>query len=326
MRVTITRNQDAIDVSVPFKLKERAKKIKGYRWNPESRVWSYPNDQAILSALIAEFGDDADVIGCPEATIGPETLAPTISNVHTEENSRLRLDIESLRTDLDVVSSERTNLQLGIRRLREEAALRDQELQQVRRQVDGLKTSSDGEMLRHNIEFWRGQAAACESKYIALVEKSNKPRSADPSPQPPPKRLPRPSDPFLEIVQRAIDLSGQDREFSNLVNNSTSSRLALDVATAVQKRLRVLLAVSDNGRMEFVSMIREAAERQIINDEARGLLNFIRHNRNRVAHDHMEPSVLWARSCIAMLAGAIVWQDLTRKRTSGVVASFGKTS
>lgn len=109
MRVTITRNQHAIDVSVPFKLKERAKKIKGYRWNAESRLWSYPNDRATLSALIAEFGDDADVIGCPKPTIGPETPAPTIRNVYTEEVSRLSADIENVRTgSMKSVPSETT--------------------------------------------------------------------------------------------------------------------------------------------------------------------------------------------------------------------------
>ncbi|MGH9893673.1 MAG: hypothetical protein ACREA0_17145, partial [bacterium] len=226
MRVTITRNQHAIDVSVPFKLKERAKKIKGYRWNAESRLWSYPNDRATLSALIAEFGDDADVIGCPKPTIGPETPAPTIRNVYTEEVSRLSADIENVRTELYEVSSERNNLQLEIRRLREEAALREQELQEVRSHVQNLRTSSDQQTLTHNVEFWKGQAAACESKYIALVEERKKLRSPELLPQLPViRRLPRPSDPFLDIVQRAINLSGQDREFSNVVSNSTSSRL-----------------------------------------------------------------------------------------------------
>lgn len=193
--------------------------------------------------------------------------------------------------------------------------------------MQNLRTSSDQQTLTHNVEFWKGQAAACESKYIALVEERKKLRSPELLPQLPViRRLPRPSDPFLDIVQRAINLSGQDREFSNVVSNSTSSRLALDVATAVCKRLCMLLAVSANGRLDFASVVREAADRQLINDEARGLLTFIRHNRNRVAHDQLDPSILWARSCIAMLAGAIVWPDLTIKRTSGVVTSFDKTS
>lgn len=308
MEILIARSGDEIHVSVPFALKDRAKKISGYRWNPALKVWAFPNTQAIFSELIAEFGDNARVEGFDNAA--PQTQKrPPEPTVQDQLNEK----IKSQEALLQKQSAELADLRVELRgkataldTLEKHLASKNSELDQAIKQIASLKVAPEEQKLKQSIEFWKRSAADAERKYEALLKETSQPKTATTVPP----TATTSADPFVQIVSRAISIAGRDRDFEVTVNNTTLSRAPLDLATAAEKKLRKSLGISSSDRRDFIAVIREAAEARVISDEARGLLNFVRQNRNRVAHDQLNQSELWARSCIAILATSIVWPEL----------------
>ena len=59
MVILIDRVGDEIHVSVPFHLKDRVKKIAGYRWDPSIKIWVFSFSDEVFAQLKSEFGKDA---------------------------------------------------------------------------------------------------------------------------------------------------------------------------------------------------------------------------------------------------------------------------
>jgi len=307
MEILIARSGDEIHVSVPFALKDRAKKVNGYRWNPALKVWVFPNTQAIFSALIAEFGDNARVEGFDNAA--PQTSSqppePTVQDQLNEKIKSQEALLQKYSAELSDLKVELRGKSTALESLERHLASKNRELEKALKQIESLKVAPEEQKLKQSIEFWKRSAADAERKYEALLKET----SHKPAPSPPPAATTS-VDPFVQIVSRAISIAGRDRDFEVTVNNTTLSRAPLDLATASEKKLRKSLGIPSSDRRDFIAIIREAAEARVISDEARGLLNFVRQNRNRVAHDQLNQSELWARSCIAILATSIVWPEL----------------
>lgn len=346
MHVVISRNNDEIHVSVPFAWKERAKKVKGYRWNPDLKVWIYPHARITLSQLIAEFGDDASVEGFDTKPTAPsaepriqqaileklrdlegqlgaaieraaalETANQALSNQLSESNHQLaaktiELDnarkvkpsieywkrraeenekkfVDAIKASENATESEK--LRLEVERLREQLAEKTEELTAEKK-------------AKPNVEFWKRKNEDAERRLRELeVQQSVSP-----------PRSPSIADPFLQLVQRCIVIAKGDQTYQRAVNDSTQSRLPLDLASMAETKLRALLKKGSRRETgeDFSSLIREAADGQQIGEETRVLLHFVRQNRNRVAHDRLDQGELWARSCLALLASAILWPSL----------------
>lgn len=333
MQVIISRSNDEIHVSVPFSHKERAKKIGGYKWNSNLKVWTYPNSKSILRELIAEFGDSAIVEGF-------ELTKTTDSQNHAEKKSLLdqlneRIEflekhINDQESEFSAIKSDLDEKSSLLAKITSELVSKNGELVKARNQIDGLMISSDEQKLKQSVEFWKSIAKDNESKYNnlgkeirALKQRQSKfSRESQQGNSIPVLQkqnravltFKKDEDLFKSIVLHAILIAGKSDEFSAIVNNTTSDRAAFDLATAAEKKLRKSLGISVADRsLDFISIIRDAAENRIISDEARGLLNFIRQNRNRVAHDQLTKNQIWARSCIAILASSIVWPEIDDK-------------
>lgn len=307
MEILIARSGDEIHVSVPFALKDRAKKVSGYRWNPALKVWAFPYTQTIFSELIAEFGDNARVEGFDNATQpSRQPPEPTIQDQLNEKIKNQEALLQNLGTEISDLKVELRGKAAALERLEQHLDSKNSELEKALKQIESLKIAPEEQKLKQGIEYWKRSAADAERKYETLLKETSQSRTAASAPP----AIVTSTDPFFHIVSRAINIAGRDRDFEFTVNNTTLSRAPLDLATASEKKLRKSLGIPLSDRRDFIAVIREAAEARVISDEARGLLNFIRQNRNRVAHDQLNQSELWARSCIAILATSIVWPEL----------------
>ena len=234
---------------------------------------------------------------------------PPEPTIQDQLNEKIRVQ-EALLQEL---SAEISDLKLDLRgkaaaleSLEKHLALKTSELDKAMKQVESLKIAPEEQKLKQSIEFWKRAAADAEKRYEILLKEAGQAKPSAPASPP----AITSADPFVQIVSRAISIAGRDRDFEVTVNNTTLSRAPLDLATASEKKLRKSLGIPSSDRRDFITVIREAAENRVISDEARGLLNFVRQNRNRVAHDQLNQSELWARSCIAILATSIVWPEL----------------
>lgn len=309
MQVVISHAENEIHVSVPFALKERAKKIKGYRWSPALKVWTYPYNQPTFSELVAEFGDDATVKGFeaqPRSRLSEPTIAEGLQSKIKEQETQLAASTARIETLL----REQGLFSRQVQDLNQQLEQKNTEVESAKKLIDSLKAASEDQKLKQSIEFWKGAAEENEKKYQEAAKQLRE--KVAPQPLRSPLRV---SDPFVQVVQRAIALARNDGDFQQTVNGSTLSRVALDLATGAEKKLRKILvdSVLAAERNDFRSLIQQASDKQLISDEARGLLNFVRQNRNRVAHDQLERPVIWARSCLAVLASAIVWPEMDRR-------------
>lgn len=329
MQVIISRSNDEIHVSVPFSQKERAKKVGGYRWNPNLKVWTYPNSKPVLGELIAEFGDSARLEGFDLPNNANKEnyneKSPLDQLTEKIESLQAQLNSKEIKLSLQEADLEEKNSQLEAIKL--EVSIKNRELLLIRKKNDIPAISSDEQKLKQSIEFWKKTAVDNESKYNKLVREIatlKKNQSLPTTEKSQTVTVPviqkqgrtvltfnKNEDPFIAVVSRAISIAGKSDEFAKIANNTTSHRAALDLAAAAEKKLRKALGIPSSDRSkDFISVIRDAADNRIIGDEARGLLNFIRQNRNRVAHDQLTQDQIWARSCIAILASSIVWPDL----------------
>ena len=307
MEILIARSGDEIHVSVPFALKDRAKKVSGYRWNPALKVWTFPNSQAVFRELIAEFGDNARVEGFDNVVPQPPKR-PAEPTVQDQLNEKIKIQdalLQKMAEELSGLKAELASKTVALETLEKHITAKTGELEQAHKQIASLKVAPEEQKLKQSVEFWKRSASEAEKKYEALLKEVGHSKPTAPTPSPSIS-----ADPFVQIVSRAISIAGRDREFEVTVNNTTLSRAALDLATAAEKKLRKSLGIRSSDRRDFITVIREATESRVISDEARGLLNFVRQNRNRVAHDQLNQSELWARSCIAILATSIVWPEL----------------
>jgi hypothetical protein len=241
----------------------------------------------------------------PRARLSEPTIAEELQSKIKEQGAQLAAASERIEKLL----REQGLLSRQAQDLNQQLGQKNAELESATKLIDSLKTAPKQQKLKQSIEFWKRAAEENEKKYQDAARQLRE----GVAPQPPPSPYIF-SDPFVHLVQRAIALAGNDRDFQKTINDSTSSRVALDLAAAAEKKLRKMLisSVPATDRKDFMSLIREASDKQLISDEARGLLNFVRQNRNRVAHDQLERPVIWARSCLAILASAIVWPGLDR--------------
>ncbi len=138
MEILIARSGDEIHVSVPFALKDRAKKVSGYRWNPALKAWAFPNSQAVFSELIAEFGDNARVEGFdnvapPGQKRSPE---PTVQDQLNEKIKSQEVLLQKYSTELADLKVELRGKAAALESLEKHLAAKHNDLEKAIKQIE----------------------------------------------------------------------------------------------------------------------------------------------------------------------------------------------
>jgi signal recognition particle GTPase len=173
MQVVIGRAGNEIHVSVPFALKERAKKVKGYRWIPALKVWTYPYSQSTFSELIAEFGDDAMVEGFeaqPRARLSEPTIAEELQSKIKEQGAQLAAASERIEKLL----REQGLLSRQAQDLNQQLGQKNAELESATKLIDSLKTAPEQQKLKQSIEFWKRAAEENEKNIRTPLDSCEK--------------------------------------------------------------------------------------------------------------------------------------------------------
>jgi hypothetical protein len=100
---TLTATENEYLLFIHPEIKERAKVIRGYRWDPERRCWVYPRTKQVLDALVAEFGEEIGKAAkvrptAAQAAPSAEALQARIEELE-RDNAGLR---EALNQSVDI--------------------------------------------------------------------------------------------------------------------------------------------------------------------------------------------------------------------------------
>jgi len=74
--VTLNQTANHYTLSIPYTLKDRAKKINQFKWDSTNKVWKYPKNISSYDSLINEFNKDIEQI----------KITPPKSNQERQEN------------------------------------------------------------------------------------------------------------------------------------------------------------------------------------------------------------------------------------------------
>ena len=95
---TLTATENEFLLFIHPEIKERAKVIRGYRWDPERRCWVYPRTQQVWDALVAEFGEELRTASLVRPASREQ---PPVQQVLTQRVEELERENAALRQAID---------------------------------------------------------------------------------------------------------------------------------------------------------------------------------------------------------------------------------
>lgn len=98
--VTLNQTANHYTLSIPYTLKDRAKKINQFKWDSINKVWKYPKNIISYDSLINEFNSDIKEIKITP----PESKQENQQNLFTEKNQIIteqRKKIQFLESEID---------------------------------------------------------------------------------------------------------------------------------------------------------------------------------------------------------------------------------
>lgn len=288
MEVRIVGLKNTIQVFVPFAMKARAKQIPGYRWDTHAKAWVYPNTSENFGRIVAEFGDIATIEG--------------FSNVVAAHRSEPDDDLEAR---LAALEASRRDVEGSLSAQLKASELISNKLLAVNKEL--LKQLNDQEQA---VEAATAEAAALREQE-AEARKALAQARRDLANKPIVPIVARRSEGIRtaekSAMERAVRIAN-DPTFIEAVINTPFQRLAFSVASVLEARLRALLGVEPGA--DFNSLIKQARDAELIDGETHGMLNTVRHNRNKLAHVNVKDDELWARTSVALMLGALTWGRL----------------
>jgi hypothetical protein len=273
---TLTHTETEFLLFIHPQIKERAKVIRGYRWDPERRCWVYPRTRPVLDALIAEFGDELG----KAASVQPGTPeeAPSLEQVNQRlaelehENAALREALNEsvdviVDADLDRADMARAELMSELEEMRAqqdkvrllyEARLTD--LQREARGAQSRRESAESELAAARESLTRLQAQ--------LVERS------------------RGSSLEAQLKEMALEATGNDSGFGTVLSQlNLGDSLALKAGRLLEDQLRLLLRIPERDRnCDLYDLIQQASEYELLPRDAIDMAHLIRRQRNSIAH------------------------------------------
>ena len=271
--------------------KERAKRIEGRVWDPGRVCWVYPRLPLVYDAIIAEFGDELrDLrVGRPHAPVSDDAQLNLEAPGPSEENAALRREVEELKRALAATAlSDEPKTDSEIE-LRSELTERERRIATLERRLATAEALSDERALR---------ITDLEEKIDDLVVQMSAAKSGAGM-----KKT------YDQILRWAVQGSANNKEFVALLKSITSlERYPLDLAVALERLLRRRLRSDDD--VSLYDLISEAEEAEVLSREAIDLAHTLRKQRNIVAHNIGESSVVPARALLSLYAACLLWRSL----------------
>jgi len=299
---TLTATENEFLLFIHPEIKERAKVIRGYRWDPERRCWVYPRTQQVWDALVAEFGEELRTASLVRPASREQ---PPVEQVLTQrveelerENAALRQAIDEsvdalVDADLDRASMEQSEL---VRELEETRAQQEKARLLYEARIADLEREARGAAARREqamaeLEAARKGLATLQSQ---LIEAS------------------RGSDWQARLKQMALEATGNDSGFAAILDGlDLSDSLPLKAARLLEDQLRLLLRVPAGQRgLDLYDLIRQAEAEELLPRDAIEMAHLIRRQRNTIAHAEAYEKTYQARSVLCLLAIALLWPEL----------------
>ncbi|MHB1318475.1 MAG: hypothetical protein ACYCYF_07660 [Anaerolineae bacterium] len=299
---TLTQTETEFLLFIHPEIKERAKVIRGYRWDPERRCWVYPRTKQVWDALVSEFGEELGKASRVKA--GSVEPAPSFASLQErieeleQENAGLRQALSDsvdviVDADLDRAATEQAELvrqrdearsQLTAARALYEAQIAD--LQRETRAAQAQRASVEDELGGARESLARLQAQ--------LVERS------------------RGSSLEAQLKGMAMEATGNDSGFTAVLDTlEISDNLALKAGRLLEGQLRALLKVPERDRtLDLYDLIQQAADYELLPRDAIDMAHLIRRQRNVIAHAEAYEKTYQARSVLCLFAIALLWPEL----------------
>lgn len=299
---TLTATETEFLLFIHPQIKERAKVIRGYRWDPERRCWVYPRTKPVWDALVAEFGEElttaSRVRPVPaEAAPSPEALQQRITELE-RENVELR---EALNASIDIIVDE------DLDRAGMEQAELTRQLDETRSQLVSARALAEAQIADLRREA-RGAAARREATENELVAA----REALAGLQAQLVARSRDTDMQAQLKQMALEATGNDSTFGPVLDMlDISNHLPIKVARLLEDQLRLLLNIPERERnVDLYDLIQQAGEYELLPRDAIDLAHLIRRQRNTIAHAEAYEKTYQARSVLCLFAIALLWPEL----------------
>jgi hypothetical protein len=245
---TLTATENEYLLFIHPEIKERAKVIRGYRWDPERRCWVYPRTKQVWDALVAEFGEEigkaAKVRPAPaQAAPSAQALQARIEELE-RDNAGLR---EALNQSVDIMVDtdlERADL--------EQAGLRSQ-LEETRSQLVKVRSLAEAEIadLRREAKGAEARRQITEAELTAArdslvrLQRLLSERAAS-------------ADCFASLKAMALEATGNDSGFAPVLDTlDLSNNLPLKAGRLLEDQLRLLLKIPERQRnVDLYDLIR----------------------------------------------------------------------
>ncbi len=299
---TLTATETEFLLFIHPNIKERAKVIRGYRWDPERRCWVYPRSKAVWDALVAEFGEELGTASRVRPV--PSEPAPSLEALQqriTElegENAGLR---EALNASVDIIIDE------DLDRAGTEQAELMRQLDEARSQLVSIRALTEAQIADLRREA-RGAAARREATEKELAAA----REALAGLQAQLVARSRDTDLQAQLKQMALEATGNDSTFAPVLDMlDISNHLPLKVGRLLEDQLRMLLGLPESDRTaDLYDLIQQAADYELLPRDAIDMAHLIRRQRNTIAHAEAYEKTYQARSVLCLFAIALLWPEL----------------
>lgn len=324
---TLARTQTEYRLFIHPEIKDRAKGIRGYKWDPHRRCWTYPLTKASLKALVTEFGDTLEFAGQPTPDSGQsdgllvdlleriEIQAQNLQlTLEASELSDAKQELESRCSELEGEIAElssrcselRTNnamllhMAYGTEDMPPELSVvpdyvrvqldeRDATIEHLEAELDAAQ--------RDLIEAIRQRDAALaerdEIRHVAASQADHWSAAG-------------------WAKEIALQATGNDDKFADVLRRiDLDDGLPRKMATFLARELHAMLSVPiADRRASLYELIREAGDEELLDADAVQLAHTIRRQGNVIAHSEGYAKTYPARSMLCLFAAALLWPEL----------------
>ena len=340
--IKLKQNANEILLYTPIAQKERAKSIKGWRWDAKRKCWVYPNTQSVFDALKAEFGKDLTINSVKKPIPPTPPIAPP-ANTLKQENEQIKGEITEILERLESLSDSTNNkLEEKLHGLEEELESRKKESARSTKLSEKLtkeleKTNDDLSSAQKEVRLLQDNKtdnknktelrileAKVASRDKALIERTMqfeklteelKKAKRDLASAQEKVRLLKDSnndpEPLFRLAKlAAIEATGYDSKFIEIVERlNIDEKLPIQLAKHMEFELRKMLKIEDR-KIPLSDLLIKAKDSDSLPKDTLDLAHVIRKQRNVVAHGEEYEKTYIARVLMCLFAAALIWPEL----------------
>ena len=296
----ITEDDDHYYVAIDPEERERAKSILPREWNPERRKWVYPHTQVVRDAITKEFSDRPDAFNLSKQPSSTPTPPAPVASAVPERDS-------PAQTTPLIAPSETATLLQVLKMLQEQENRRVRINDRLRNMESMLAKLPQGNT--------PGSVEITNSIRLMLAEFEQRMIGSLVTIDEQPNANAHASAWLASIVTRGAEDDPTIIDICkrwNLVNDLLS--VIADCEEKLKIRLRDMLDLGHDSKMDLNNLINEANESRSIGREQYYLLCSFRLHRNELMHNPTEYKPYRVlRYLHALTALALAWPELGKQ-------------